>query len=429
MTTWASIGHTQVPANEQWSTIRTRHFNVHFTPRLEGEARHAASVAERAYANLATELVRPRGTIDIVISDATDVSNGSATVFPSNRVIIYARPPVDELSLESYDDWTVLVLQHELTHIFHLDRSRGIWSVAQHVFGRNPVLFPNYYTPSWLTEGLAVYYESRFTSGGRLLGTYNAAVARAAAVDHLVPTLDQLSLATSKFPYGESVYVYGSFVWDDLARRHGAETVPAFVERSSAAVIPILLNREAKRTFGETFAHAWTRWRDSALNRVSDSSDRVRTTAGFGAARAYEVPEGGRQILFPRWRDDSTLVYPGNNGRESEGLYAAVLGRPPERLSRRNSLDVNAVRADGSIVFSQAEYRDRFHSGSDLYVQRGDNIERLTFGARLSAPDVRADGEMVAVQTVPAATRLVLVSPDGKRIRPITAASVDTPWT
>ncbi|MGI9091644.1 MAG: hypothetical protein ACR2GG_11135, partial [Gemmatimonadaceae bacterium] len=85
--TWASVAYAQVPANQKWSTIRTRHFNVHFTPRLEAQARHAAAVAERAYANLATELVRPRGIIDIVISDATDVSNGSATVFPSNRVI------------------------------------------------------------------------------------------------------------------------------------------------------------------------------------------------------------------------------------------------------------------------------------------------------------------------------------------------------
>ncbi|HEY8310961.1 MAG TPA: hypothetical protein VIG47_10415, partial [Gemmatimonadaceae bacterium] len=223
----------QIPSNENWHTIRTSHFRVHFTTPLEDQARHAASVAERAYANLATELVTPRGPIDIVLSDGTDASNGSATVIPRPVVIMYSRPPVDEPSLESYDDWTVLVLQHELTHIFHLDRSRGWWSAAQSVFGRNPVLFPNYYTPSWLTEGLAVYYESRFTSGGRLHGSFEAAVARSAAVDRVLPSLGQLSLATSRFPYGQSVYVYGSFVWDDLSRRHGEKSIPEFVERAS----------------------------------------------------------------------------------------------------------------------------------------------------------------------------------------------------
>ncbi|MGI8508340.1 MAG: TolB family protein [Gemmatimonadaceae bacterium] len=447
LATCASVMSAQVPANEAWLTIRTQHFNVHFTRALEEEARHAATVAERAYANLATELVRPRGTIDIVISDATDVSNGSATVFPSNRIIIYARPPVDEPSLESYDDWTVLVLQHELTHIFHLDRSRGIWSAAQHVFGRNPVLFPNYYTPAWLTEGLAVYYESRFTSGGRLLGSYHSAVARAAAVDHLVPTLDQLSLATSRFPFGESVYVYGSFVWDDLARRHGAERVPEFVERASGATIPFLLNREAKQTFGETFTHAWEHWRDSALTLVSDSSRRTRASNAsvvLDSAQAHEIAGGGRQIVFPRWRGGSTVVYVGNNGRESEGLYAASVRRggggggaasgAPERIARRNSLDVNAPGPDGAVVFSQAQYLDRFHTSGDLYIERGGTAERITFGARLSAPDVRPDGEIVAVQTVPAATRLARVSaPDTRgaritRITPMTSVSVDTQW-
>ncbi|HXF24079.1 MAG TPA: hypothetical protein VN602_06150, partial [Gemmatimonadaceae bacterium] len=144
----ASRLSAQLPANERWRTIETPHFRVHFTAPLEAEARHAAAVAERAYANLATELVTPRGPVDIVVSDGTDASNGSATVVPRPRVIMYARPPVDDPTLESYDDWTVLVLQHELTHIFHLDRSRGWWRAAQSVFGRNPVLFPNYYTPS-----------------------------------------------------------------------------------------------------------------------------------------------------------------------------------------------------------------------------------------------------------------------------------------
>lgn len=427
----------QVPANEQWRTLRTRHFYVHFTRPLEAEARHAAAVAERAYANLAAELVRPRGMIDLVISDATDVSNGSATVFPRNQIVIYARPPVDQPSLESYDDWSVLVLQHETTHIFHLDRSRGIWSAAQHVFGRNPVLFPNYYTPAWLTEGLAVYYESRFTSGGRLLGSYQNAVARAAVVDRIVPSLDQLSLATSRFPYGESVYVYGSFVWDYLARRHGPESVPDFVERSSGATIPILIDREAKRTFGETFTRAWSEWRDSALGRVADSRNphHISTDVpplGDGSQSVYEVPNGGREIDFPRWRNDSVLVYASNTGRETRAVYSATLGgtlgAAPHRLGRRNTLDVNAPRADGALVFGQADFQDRFHTRGDLYVERSGKTDRLTNGARLSAPDVRADGGIIAVQTLPAATRLVRLAPDGRLIAPLTTVSADTQW-
>src|SRR2546422_9277038 len=78
--------------------------------------------------------------------------------------------PYTTLFRSHYDSWLRLVTTHELTHVFHLDRVRGLWSGLQKVFGRAPGLFPNTYQPSWVTEGLATYYESRFTNGGRGTG-------------------------------------------------------------------------------------------------------------------------------------------------------------------------------------------------------------------------------------------------------------------
>ena len=77
----------QVPPNDHWRTIRTQHFRVHFTSPVEEEARRAAVNAERAYAELSTELVPPRGTIDLVVADNVDYVNGYATPFPSNRIV------------------------------------------------------------------------------------------------------------------------------------------------------------------------------------------------------------------------------------------------------------------------------------------------------------------------------------------------------
>ena len=139
----ARAAGAQLPPNDDWRTIQTRHFRIHFTPPLEQEARRAAVNAERAYTELATELVPPRGTIDLVVSDNVDYVNGYATTFPSNRIVVFAHPPTDASGLQSYSDWNALVITHELTHIFHLDRSRGIWRVGQAIFGRNPLLFPS----------------------------------------------------------------------------------------------------------------------------------------------------------------------------------------------------------------------------------------------------------------------------------------------
>ena len=140
-----------------WRTIATPHFRVHFPDGLEEQGRRAAANAERAWTQLAEELAPPRGTIDLVVADNVDFSQGYATTFPSNRIVVFAQPPIDDPALRFYDDWSQLVITHELTHVFHLDRVRGGWRALQYVLGRNPVLFPNAYGPSWLSEGLAVH--------------------------------------------------------------------------------------------------------------------------------------------------------------------------------------------------------------------------------------------------------------------------------
>ncbi|MBI5601258.1 MAG: hypothetical protein HY944_06795, partial [Gemmatimonadetes bacterium] len=90
--------------NERWRTIRTPHFDVHFPAALEPVARRGAGSAERAYAKLAPLLKPARGRIDLVVTDHADFTNGYAWVSPSPRIVIFARPPVDERTLRFRED-------------------------------------------------------------------------------------------------------------------------------------------------------------------------------------------------------------------------------------------------------------------------------------------------------------------------------------
>ena len=189
----AGSGAAAQRPDAHWQPIAPPQFRVHFAPASEEVARRAAASAEWAYAQLSRELVAPRGTIELVVSDDVDFSNGYTTTFPTNRIVIYADPPVDEGSLRNYSDWITLGVTHELTHVFQLDRSRGAWAALQHVFGRNPFLFPSAYEPRWMTEGIAVYYESRIPGSGRIVGTAHRAIARAAAIANQSPSLASLS--------------------------------------------------------------------------------------------------------------------------------------------------------------------------------------------------------------------------------------------
>ena len=417
----ARAAGAQLPPNDDWRTIQTRHFRIHFTPALEQEARRAAVNAERAYSALSSELVPPRGTIDLVVSDNVDYVNGYATPFPSNRIVVFTHPPTDQSGLRSYDDWNSLVITHELAHIFHLDRSRGIWRFGQAIFGRNPLLFPNAYEPSWVVEGLAVYFESRLTGYGRLEGSEHSMIARAAALANRVPTLQELSPGTSRFPGGEVVYIYGSLLFDYLSRTRGPGSIREFVERGAKTPFPFILTPTSRGAFGMSFETAWRQWRDSLAREMRAPHE---VMPGW-----RQVTSAGRVALFPRWLSDTLLIYAGNKGRETPGAYEVSLSGKEHRLGRRNGMSPNVRMPDGSILFSQPEFLGPYHIRNDLYVERAGAEVRLTNGARLSAPDARGDGEIVAVQDVPATTRLVRVSRDGRTITALTQADLDEQWS
>lgn len=410
----------QLSPGDQWYTIETRHFRVHFIKALEPEARRGAVNAERAFAELSTQLRPPGGKVDLVIADNFDYVNGYATTFPTNRIVVFAHPPIDAQELRNYDDWSRLVITHELSHIFFLDRGDGLWRVGRAFFGRNPAFFPNTFLPSWLVEGLAVYYESRITGAGRLEGAEHYMIARAAAEAHRLPRIGEISRETSRYPGGESVYAYGGLIFDYLSRTRGPQSVQKFIDVNSTRIFPLSLNARAKMAFGISFENAFHDWSDSLQKTSPPITDPL---PGWNF-----LTRDGRSVNAPRWLGDTAIVFAADNGRESPAAYIASVDGRIVDIGRRNGLGANIPIRDGAFVFSQPDFTDPFHLRNDLYVTHKGHDTQLTRGARLAQPDARSDGEMVAVQSIPGSTRLVRVSADGKRIVPITTGTAEVQW-
>ncbi|MEO8576321.1 MAG: LpqB family beta-propeller domain-containing protein, partial [Gemmatimonadales bacterium] len=251
---------------------------------------------------------------------------------------------------------------------------------------------------------------------------YGALLFGAAAVAEAnrVPRLSEISRATTRFPGGETVYAYGGLIFDYLSRTRGPDKIGKFIDETSKIILPLSLNARAKRVFGISFENAWRDWRDSLVRVSGASRDPM---PGW-----TELTHDGRYVEFPRWLGDTAILYSAANGREVTSAYAVSLRGKVERIGRRNGLGVNVPLSDGSIVFSQPDYIDPFHLRTDLYVQKHGEQRRLTRGARLTQPDVRANGDIVAVQSVPGSTRLVRVSPDGRSIVPITVGDAAMQW-
>src|SRR5207249_7476145 len=98
----ATRAESQVDPSGRWRTLHTPHFRIHFRPSYRDAALTQAREAERSYGLLATELHAPRGVVDITLADDIDAANGFTTVFPTNRITIYATPPAGDHRSEEH---------------------------------------------------------------------------------------------------------------------------------------------------------------------------------------------------------------------------------------------------------------------------------------------------------------------------------------
>jgi len=375
----------QVDPSGTWRTLHTEHFRIHFRPALRARASAAAAEAERAYRLLSTELHPPRGIIDVTLSDDVDTPNGFTSIYPSNRFTILLVPPVTDPALQTYDSWERLVIVHELTHVFHLDRSRGVWKTLQSVFGRAPGLFPNQYQPSWVIEGLATYYESRFTAGGRAEGSYHReAVAADAAFGRARSPWD--ALLFSRWPDGLAPYAYGSRFWEYLSRSAGDSVVPRFAEATAGQLIPFRVGRPLRHAGApDALTDSWTR----AIAEAALGQPATRSQLLAGRLRTEPVPRmspppDGRRLayVYDDWRGARRL-------RVVDPQTGAVL------RSHRVTGQVSYDWVGDTLIVAQLEYSGRWTIRSDLWRWAPNGAwTRMTTDARLMEP--RAGGGVFA---------------------------------
>ncbi|HEY2805788.1 MAG TPA: hypothetical protein VGI92_08020 [Gemmatimonadales bacterium] len=403
----------QVDPTGRWRTFETAHFNVHVREEYAALGPRAAGEAEAAWAALAALLPPPHRRIELVIADNIDDPNGYASTYPLPNIVVYAIPPAGDVELESYDRWLRLVITHELSHIFHLDQARGWWALGRSVLGRAPFLFPNDYTPPWMREGLAVFYETRLTSAGRLGAAYHRAVVGAAVGEQGGLKLDAENTPTGIFPAGVRAYAFGSAVMGDVSKRLGDSVIARFVNALASEPIPYLeIGAAWRRATGEGVGASW----DSA-QRVGGGN--LFQDGNYPPPPTTQLKEQRLSIAARVSHDGRYVAFAANDGRDATRLM--VLDRRPagdttphwRKIARLNDVNGLAWMPDGRVLVSQLEYRDPYSIRSDLWTIGMDGRARqITQGERLREPDVAEDGAIVAVRTVPGGSEIVLIEPE-----------------
>ena len=414
---------SEYPPGFNWRTITTDHFLVHFHQGEEDLARRAAAIAEDAHRRLVPMLGwEPQERTHLILTDHVDVSNGSATPFPNNRIEIYVSAPGADPSspIEYYDSWLNLVITHEYAHILHLDQARGFAGGIRKVFGRHLFLgFPNLFSPLWLTEGLATLVESEATDAGRLKGTYVDMILRTAAVEDRFATEGQASGLSPQWPSGSARYFYGSKFLEWLGRKHGSGKIREYINEYSSNILPFRLNATAKDVYGAGMKQLWNEW--SAEQQQIYRNEK----AALGSLTSPQsITDLGYETKYPLLSPDgSRLAY------THEGPYERPTIRVREMADGREAAihEVNSSSSlswhpDGTgIAYSQLEFVGSLSVLSDVYLwEIGRGARRITTGARVKDPAFTPDGgTLVAVENRAGLNRIVEIDVATGAIRPL----------
>uniref|UniRef100_A0A7C3J6N4 Uncharacterized protein n=1 Tax=candidate division WOR-3 bacterium TaxID=2052148 RepID=A0A7C3J6N4_UNCW3 len=191
----------------------SKHFNFIYKKDLSNKIENIVKISEGVYDTLKTIMKsEPPSRINLLITDQSDVPNGFSTPILNPTVNIYLANP-DPTFITKHENWVEYVLIHELTHTFHLTKTKPkILSET-----KNSCLYlPSVAQPMYFLEGYTVYNESSIKSG-RLKDTNFEAILRTFFLENKRPSLDRaVSYFDSEYPFGMLPYIYGPYIFDKM---------------------------------------------------------------------------------------------------------------------------------------------------------------------------------------------------------------------
>lgn len=248
-----------------WYTLESKHFRCHFHNGEEKLARRSLAIAEEVHTELSLMMDwTPESKTDIILTDEYDVSNGYATIFPTNRTGIFLSGPDSVNSLEDNSDWLETVIKHEYLHILHLDKATGAASAMRKIFGRAAYIFPfftafpNAYQPAWIVEGLATFIETDKKRGvGRGQSSYFDMLMRMESKENFKSLAHVNVPSVTEWPLNTSRYLYGVHFFQFMEEKYGKKKITELVDNYSDNIIPWRLNSNARYTVGKDLYELW----------------------------------------------------------------------------------------------------------------------------------------------------------------------------
>ncbi|MEO0079609.1 MAG: hypothetical protein ABIK44_02915 [candidate division WOR-3 bacterium] len=387
-----------------WFTLETEHFAVHFScrGRLTEErvrfAQDVADICEEVHATL-TPVVGwvPDGRTQVVIADFYDFHNGWAAPLPDNTITIIPTPPAG--SRVNDDNWLRTLIIHEYSHILQFDMAKGTSALLRKLFGR--LVIPNAILPVWLTEGYAVYNETRFTGFGRLRSSEHEMMLRCASLSKRLLSIDRCgTYELQRFPAGTAPYLYGSRFLAHLARKVGPDAPDRF-NHANAGYPPFFENCAARSVYKSDLCRLWQRWLDSVRTSSAAAESLISRQP---LTRLSRLTNEGFWTGSPCWSlGGREVYYIADNGREYPAIKAIDPATGDSRVLHRGLLTGSmSLSPDGrQLAFAEFRLSRNGYWFSDIFsleLATG-RLTQLTHNLRARDPDFAPDTSLLVFVT------------------------------
>ncbi|HPS12401.1 MAG TPA: hypothetical protein PLB87_03935 [Prolixibacteraceae bacterium] len=215
-------------------------------------------------------------TINVVLSDFSDIGYGGAIAIPRNNLSIGIEPYSFAFSIIPSSERFQWLFNHELTHIVMADKPNKADETWRKIFfgkinrdEQYPVsalwsylTTPRWYAPRWYHEGIACFMETWMSGGlGRAMGGYDEMYFRS-IVAGKKPIYSNIGLETEgttiDFQVGSNSYLYGTRFVDYLAYVYGTDKLKSFFVRTDSS--KTFYGNQFKKVYQKPISKVWKEW-------------------------------------------------------------------------------------------------------------------------------------------------------------------------
>ncbi|MFP5519686.1 MAG: hypothetical protein ACLGGX_07265 [Bdellovibrionia bacterium] len=417
---WSSHAQLEVPAQWNHQVLHTENFEIVFNAEQRSLAEIYAQKLEVAHQLLKPHFKYFPSKTLVILNDKTDQTNGYATRIPYPHIMIYPVLPGPQESLGEYGDWILELLVHEYVHILNFEPAEGIPGFLRSIFGS--ILSPNLLLPQWWKEGLAVHFETKLSSGGRLRSTYQDAMLRSFVLESSLFNFDiaEINEAPPTWPRGMRPYLFGSVFWAH-ALQYKNDEVADELNRAHSRRMPYFIEAPATRYLGTSYENFYHQALSSLHQKVEAQIKILKTvTTSDGIPNQWQLKYTSLPSIHPKGhlmafvgvdrkdkrslkifrKESQQTFFEGQEIRdiadEDKNLHG-IKKQDQEAPPTGNISRASWFHDKNILVYDKIDFVNRIERYSDLYTYDVDNkkTDRLTFGLRAREASVSLDDKHI----------------------------------